>query len=598
MAHDHHVIAFLISFLSAFALTPLVGRFAMRSRFYAVPANDRWHTRPVPLLGGVAIVLAFGTALIGSPGTASIAPVLLCAGLMFLLGVVDDVRPIGPAPKLICQMLVASIVLSTTAPVSITGWPVIDQVLCFVWIIGITNAFNLLDNMDGLAAGIAAVAGVCSLAVLLPQSEGPMTVGLAAFVGAVLGFLVYNYPPASIFMGDGGSHFLGGFLASASLFAMPGLQSQLIPAALFPVLILLVPIFDTTFVTLTRRLAGRRALVGGRDHISHRIVAFGASERVAILSLYLLAVIGGGVAFALQRLQGGSAIGLAAAYLLGLCVVAVVLGHVRHPETQDTAEHPPLLWEIAYRRRTLELALDIGLLTLAYYGAFRLRFPEGDASLFFPPFVRSLPLVVGAQVAGLYVAGKYRQVWRTLTTPELGALVKGLLYGITASMMLILTLYRFEGFSRGVFVLDALIAFFLLVAARSAASSIDVYLRKRRAIGTPALIYGAGRGGALLVRELLQNSDMRIMPVGYIDDDVRKRHLTIEGLRVLGTLDDLASLAGRHGASELLVAIRDIDAGHLEHLLERTRQVGLTLRRMRFSVDEVRSVPSVLRHER
>jgi UDP-GlcNAc:undecaprenyl-phosphate GlcNAc-1-phosphate transferase len=112
------------------------------------------------------------------------------------------------------------------------------------------------------------------------------------------------------------------------------------------------------------------------------------------------------------------------------------------------------------------------------------------------------------------------------------------------------------------------------------------------------LIYGAGRGGALLVRELLQNSDMRIMPVGYIDDDVRKRHLTIEGLRVLGTLDDLASLAGRHGASELLVAIRDIDAGHLEHLLERTRQVGLTLRRMRFSVDEVRSLPSVLRHER
>lgn len=598
VAHDNHVIAFLIGFLSAFALTPFIGRFAMRSRLYAVPVNDRWHTRPVPLLGGVAIVLAFATALIGSSGIAAIAPVLLCAGLMFVLGLVDDIRPIGPGPKLICQLLVASVVLSTAAPVSITGWPVIDQLLAFVWIIGITNAFNLLDNMDGLAAGIAALAGACTLAVLLPQAEGPITVGLAAFVGAVLGFLVYNYPPAAIFMGDGGSHFLGGFLASASLFAIPGLQSHTIPAALFPVLILLVPIFDTTFVTLTRRLAGRRALVGGRDHVSHRIVAFGASERVAVLSLYILATIGGGVAIALQRFQGGSAIALVAAYLLGLCVIAVVLGHVQHPEAQDTAENPPLLWEIAYRQRTFELALDIGLLTLASYGAFRLRFPEGDASLFFPPFVRSLPLVVGAQVAGLYVAGKYRQVWRTLTTPELGTLVKGLLFGITASMMLMLALYRFVGFSRGVFVLDALIAFFLLVAARGAASSIDVYLRKRRALGTPALIYGAGRGGALLVRELLQNSDMQIMPVGYIDDDIRKRNLSIEGIPVLGTLEDLASLASRHGASELLVAIRDIDASHLEHVLERTSQVGLTLRRMRFSVDEVRSVPSVLRHER
>jgi UDP-GlcNAc:undecaprenyl-phosphate GlcNAc-1-phosphate transferase len=416
---------------------------------------------------------------------------------------------------------------------------------------------------------------------------GPLTISLVAFVGAVLGFLVYNSPPASIFMGDSGSHFLGAFLASACLFGTPGMKAQLIPGAVFPVLILLVPIFDTAFVTLTRRLSGRRALVGGRDHTSHRLVALGASERVAVLSLYLLAATGGLLAIGLQRLSVSSVVVPVALYGLVLCVVAVVLGHVRHPEEQ-----------IAYRRRSLELLFDMGLLALAYYAAFRLRFPEGDASTFFPRFVQSVPLVVGTQIAGLYAAGKYRQIWGSLTTPELGTLLKGLLYGVTASVMVILTLYRFEGFSRGVFVIDALIAFFLLVAARAAVSSVDVYLRRQRAAGSPALIYGAGKGGALLVRELMQNRDMNLFPLGFIDDDGRKQGLVIEGVPVLGTLKDLPSLAKRHEIAELLVAIRDIDTAHLDRVLTESRRLDVSLRRMRFSIDEVRNIPNVIRRER
>jgi UDP-GlcNAc:undecaprenyl-phosphate/decaprenyl-phosphate GlcNAc-1-phosphate transferase len=593
-----HAAAFLVSFLVSAAITPVIRSLARRSRLVALPASDRWHKHPVPLYGGVAIVTAFSVGLFDVISDRSLMPLLACSGLMFLLGVADDVRPIGPALKLVCQMLITGVVLTIADPISMTGWPIVDQLLAFVWIIGITNAFNLLDNMDGLAAGISALAGLTCLALLLPTEPSALTLSIAAFVGAVLGFLIYNYPPASIFMGDGGSHFLGAFLASACLFGTPGLQGQLVPAAVFAILILLVPIFDTTFVTLTRRLSGRRALVGGRDHTSHRLVALGASERVAVLSLYVLAATGGLLALGLQRLRVGSVIVLVALYCLVLGVVAVVLAHVRHPAEEAREEEPPLLSDIAYQRRSLELMLDLGLLTLAYYAAFRLRFPAGDASTFFPPFVRSVPLVVGAQIAGLYFAGKYRQVWRTLTTPELGTLLRGLMYGVTASVMLILTLYRFEGFSRGVFVIDALIAFFLLVAARAAASSVDVYLRRRRAAGAPALIYGAGRGGALLVRELLQNREMNLQPVGFIDDDPRKQRLVIEGIPVLGTLDDLGALATRHQVAQLLVAIRDIEISHLDYVLNESRRLELSLRRMRFSVDEVRAVPSVLRRER
>jgi UDP-GlcNAc:undecaprenyl-phosphate GlcNAc-1-phosphate transferase len=590
-----HLTASLVGFAVSVALTPVIRSLARQSRFVALPVSDRWHRRPVPLLGGVAMIAAFAAALtVSAPREASLIPLLICTGLMAALGLTDDVRATAPAAKLVGQMVIAGLVLSIASPIAITGWPVIDQLISFLWIIGITNAFNLLDNMDGLAAGVASLAGLCYLALLLPYGGSAMTVSLAAFVGAALGFLVYNYPPASVFMGDGGSHFLGAFLAAATLFAMPGMQAQLVPAAVFPILVLLVPIFDTTFVTLTRRLSGRSALVGGRDHTSHRLVALGASERVAILSLYVLAAAGGVIALAIQRMTVGSALALGAVYCLTLLVMGVVLGHVGHDQQADASE-PPLLWEIGYRRRNLELMLDIALLTLAYYAAFRLRFHEAEASVFFPPFVRSVPLVVGAQVAGLYAAGKYRQVWRTLTTPELGVLIKGVGFGITASVMLVVGLYRLEGFSRGVFAFDALIAFCLLVASRGAASGIDSYLRKRRASGNPALIYGAGRGGALLVRELLQNRDLRIVPIGFIDDDARKQNLVIEGLPVLGTLGNLGPIAARYKITELLVAIRDLDAGGLEALLDTSRRHGLTLRRMRFSLDEVRAVPTVVR---
>jgi UDP-GlcNAc:undecaprenyl-phosphate GlcNAc-1-phosphate transferase len=590
--------AFGISFLVALVLTPLIRSVATRSRFYAVPVEDRWHTRPIPLLGGAGILTAFYCGAFPSLTEPALMPLMIGVGLMFVLGLADDVKAIAPSTKLVGQMVVAGVVVALAPPISFTSWPVIDQLIAFAWIVAVTNAFNLLDNMDGLAAGIAVIAGVGYLALLGTTDSAALTLCIAAFVGAVMGFLRYNFPPASIFMGDGGSHFLGAFLACVSLLATPGMNGQFVPAAVFPILILLVPIFDTAFVTLTRRLAGRRATVGGRDHTSHRLVTLGASERVTVATFYTLAALGALLAVALQRLQIVSALGLIASYGLILGVIAVVLAHVSHPEARREGVDPPLLSEIAHRRRILEIAFDICLLTLAYYAAFRLRFPEGDASSFFPPFVRSVPLVVGAQIAGLYAAGKYRQVWRTLTTPELGTLVKGLAYGITAAVMLVVALYRLEGFSRGVFLLDGVIAFGLLVASRGATSSIDVYLRKRRATGKPAIIYGAGRGGALLVRELLQNREMGIVPIGYVDDDARKQNLAIEGLPVLGALDDLGTLVNRHQIAELLVAIRDLSPAEMEDLLKRCSQHGLTLRRMRFSVDEVRSVPTVLRREK
>ena len=594
--------AYLVSLLLAVVATPVVRRAAIRVGFLAMPARDRWHRTPVPLLGGVAMAAALAGGLLLTVGDVdSIAPLVLCSGLMFTLGAIDDLWSVGPLAKLVTQMIVAGLVLWLMPPVAITGAPLLDQLLAFAWIVGITNAFNLLDNMDGLAAGVATVAGFFCLCLLVTTGSSPaMQTAVAAFLGATSGFLLFSFPPASVFMGDSGSFLLGSFLAAATLFAAPAAGRRLAPAAVLPVLILLVPIFDTAFVALTRRLAGRRAWQGGRDHTSHRLVALGASERTAVVVLYALAIAGGLVAVALQSLHLGSAVGLIGAYVLLLTAVAVVLGHVKAPSGDAIAPgaNPPLVSEVAYRRRVLEMLLDAALLCIAYYAAFRIRFQDSDFAVFFPPFARTFPIVAGAELAGLYLVGKYRQVWRSTALAEVIGLLKGLALGIAGALLLLLLVYRFERFSRGVFVLDLVFAWFLIAGSRAAIATIDEYLRKQRATGRPALIYGAGRGGVLLIGELLQNRDLDIRPVGFIDDDPAKRGLRVEGIPVVGRREDLPGLVRQYGVTELLVSMRDIDNAEMHALLIECRGLGVTLRRMRFSIDEVRSVAAVVRHDR
>ncbi len=314
----------LVAVVASAVLTPLVRSAAKRLGVYARPASDRWHRQPVPLLGGVAIV---GAVAIGVGLTAEwrpLLPLLVCSGLMFALGSVDDIWKVKPAPKLVAQMAVAAAFIYLAPDMRLTGSTVVDHLLALAWIVGITNAFNLLDNIDGLAAGVAAIAGFFYLVVLLP--EGPMASALAAFVGGAIGFLIYNHRPASIFMGDAGSLFLGSFLAGVGL-RTPGLNPQGAPVVI-PLLILLVPIFDTLFVTLTRSLSGRSAFIGRRDHTSHRLVGLGVSETRAVLTLYGLAALGGLVALSLQHVTFGYA-----ALLIGLCCTVLVglgtvLGHV------------------------------------------------------------------------------------------------------------------------------------------------------------------------------------------------------------------------------------------------------------------------------
>ena len=239
--------------------------------------------------GGAAIFVAVMLPLLLLlPSTRESRIVLAASAGLFLVGLADDILHIKPYQKLIGQLLGAATVVwfGLVLPWT-TSFPV-NLLITLFWLVGITNALNMLDNMDGLAAGVAAIAALF-LALNFQGShhwlEAQMLVALAA---ALLGFLVYNHHPASIFMGDCGSMFVGFLLSTSVLLNQTGGRSRgIVPILAVPVLVLFVPIFDTTFVTVLRKLWGRKASQGGRDHTSHRLVALGLSEHGRPDAIYL-----------------------------------------------------------------------------------------------------------------------------------------------------------------------------------------------------------------------------------------------------------------------------------------------------------------------
>ena len=286
---------FMLIFASALVLaiggTPLVRRAALRLGVIDQPNARKIHVNPIPLLGGVAIygasiaaVLLFGNRY----GLNELVSILVGASLMSFLGVWDDRRDLSPLFKLIGQFAAASILVLTGLRIGTFPWELVNIVVTLGWVVVITNAMNLLDNMDGLSGGVGAAAAIFFL--LLAAMNGQYLVGAlsAALVGACLGFLVYNFNPASIFMGDSGALFLGFVLAAVGIkLRFP--EGVEIVTWMVPVLILGLPLFDTTLVVLSRLRRNLNPLTTpGRDHVSHRLVAMGYTRREAVLICYLI----------------------------------------------------------------------------------------------------------------------------------------------------------------------------------------------------------------------------------------------------------------------------------------------------------------------
>lgn len=596
---------FALGFVLCFAVTPLVRKLALATGRVAVPKENRWHRKETALLGGVGIYaavmvtwLAGGLWVQGPRVGPGLGIMMLCASGIFVLGLLDDLLGMDPLQKLAGQIVIASILVFFGFRLGWTPSKTINLCLSILWIVGITNAFNLLDNMDGLSAGVAAIAGTflflhLSLAGGGPANE-PVLRFLCAYVGALTGFLIYNFNPASIFMGDAGSLFIGFVLAALTAKGgppHPAAPGTWLPWITIPILILFIPILDTGFVSLMRKLFQRPIAEGGRDHSSHRMVAIGFSERKAVGVLYTFASVSGLIALGLNRLPLGTALVVMVLYLLLVLFFWIYLGRVRvYPEeipaeSRGRGRVAAVLRWFGNRRGFLEMVLDLVLVTVAYYTAYLLRF-EGEPGLNFDFFLKSLPIVIACQILCFHFLGVYRGIWESISLRDLIVFIKGVTLGTVLPILILLFLYRFISFSRAVFVIYWGLMLILASLSRLSFRLLDESIRRSNQAGRPALIYGAGIGGQVLLKEIENDRELGLRLVGFIDDDTRKHGRKIGGYPILGGSADLPELLRKHGIDAVIVSFRRQGAEKKEAIKTLCRENGLDVevRQMRLII--------------
>ena len=576
----------VFTWLLSLGLTFLVRAFANRHGFVAAPRKDRWHQKPTALMGGIAIYLAFvsGYFIYFSPSTKTL-PILIAGTLLFVTGLIDDLVQFKPYIKLVMQLVAAAITVYAGLRLRLTDSQWLNDFITIFWLVGLTNAVNLLDNMDGLAGGISLIAAVFLGITFLLSGQANEAILTILLAGAILGFLAFNFNPASIFMGDCGSMFLGYTLGGMALLSNLGYTRNLASVFLTPVLILMIPIFDTCLVTITRKRSGRPVSQGGRDHTSHRLVALGMSERRAVQVLYLLAAISGGLALLVRGMRLEAVLLLVSAFALTILLLGLYLGKVRVYD--DGQRHSNTLVNVlenfAYKRRVFEILLDFCLIVLAYYGAYLLRFEADLPAEQLAIFIRTLPLVIAIQILLFLACGIYRGLWRYVGIDDFLVIGRAVLLGVTVSALFVFAAYNYQGPSRVVFIIDALLLLAMVAASRLSFRLFAAMLVGQRVAqpnARPVLIYGAGDGGDFLIRELINHPELHYRPIAFIDDDERKAGKLIRGYRIF-TRENLSSLVEEHGVSEVLVSSVKVPDTQLDLL----RELGLVPKRLRIQLE-------------
>ena len=326
----------LATFIFVGALTPIMRKLAIRIGAVDAPNMSRKvQVEPVPYLGGVAIVIGvfvatYTTVFIKDKNIGLASTVLIPALIMAIMGLFDDLRGLPPWPRLISQTLVGLIVAGILIATDTIGTPshifLVDAVITTLWIVGVCNSINFFDNLDGGAAGTVVVISVFTF--LIAYDQGQLMISALSIVtaGATAGFLIWNRPPAKIYMGDAGALFLGIIVAVLTIRLRPDIHPMWKSLSI-PLYLMAVPILDTTVAVSSRLSRGISPFTGGRDHLSHRLMRKGLHRRTAAISLWALAGVYGSVAYAIYLGQNSALIILAAITWISLYLFFIRIPH-------------------------------------------------------------------------------------------------------------------------------------------------------------------------------------------------------------------------------------------------------------------------------
>ena len=564
-------------------------------RLVAVPTADRWHVTATPMFGGVGIFAGFSAGLWAAVAAGAFgadrAFVGIYAGcaLVFLAGLADDLLGLPPLAKLAAQLGAAAIVLGTGTHVQLVGNRLAGDAIAVLWLVGMTNAFNLLDNMDGLAATMAGIAFAFFAvdAVTVHPSHFALAFALAGALGCG-GFLPFNLRPrgrALVFMGDSGSQLVGFALAALGLASSWRVAGTTVATLILPILVLAVPILDTALVTVVRLLEGRPIYQGGRDHSSHRLVRYGLSEKHAVALLALIATCIGGSSLAYNVL-GNTRYTIAGVVLTFVLLVqfASFLADVERRQVEGGEALGFTQAFAVHWRRIVEVVIDFAVITASFLAAYLIVFgwPGSTSQRFIGGL--TLPVLLAARYLAFIPFGLYRSIWRYAGARDAVAIAFAVVISELVTLFFMEQTQNMRDFWHSFFIVDALICMVAVAGSRFAERAIVMSARSVNArAGRRSLIVGAGRTGRSLMRELRETAGERV--VGFVDDNPRLRRRRVHGVSVVGTTHEMPRLLERSRPDIVLITIPNAPRERLDAVVDACVDAGVTCRFVRREID-------------
>ena len=607
----------------ALLFTPVVRSFARRFGALDLPGGRKVHDKPIPRLGGFSIFVTFNLILIVVSQieffffpsnflvTIKFVWLVIASAIILGLGAVDDFRRIPPSVKFFFQIIAGLIVALAGVKVQVITLPfaTIDLGIwsipvTMLWVVAITNAINLLDGLDGLAAGTSFIVCLAMFGISLLNQNIGIALCSAILAGSILGFLKYNFHPASIFLGDSGAYFLGFMLSVLPL--LGGLKGTATFAILVPILALGLPIIDTG-LSMVRRLLrslhimeideekneikfffldGFSMFRADRNHIHHRLLEMGLTQRKAVILLYAISLILGGLAFSSVYFKN-----INYAFFLTTIGIASYIGvkKLGYSEIQILRNGAllPLFDAPVVNIRILRFFVDMAFIALSYYLAFLLRFEGRFEPSIKEYYLATIPLVLTIKMGIFYLSGLYKGAWRYTSVSDVVKMVKAVALGCFASALVLWAIPGYGVISLSVLVIDFNILFFLVTGARSSFRILEHFHISNNHHGRKVLIFGVDKSSIQALHEFTNNPRLDLSPVGFIEEDERNKGKQVNGYPILGSIDSLDKILEKHSISEIIFTGDNVSEDKLDRLSQICSHRHVSLRRFETRLEEI-----------
>jgi UDP-GlcNAc:undecaprenyl-phosphate/decaprenyl-phosphate GlcNAc-1-phosphate transferase len=565
---DHPLLwAVFISGSTAAASMPVLKRLGLAFEITASRADGSTPAR-VPTLGGPGIVAGFvlGAGLLGMlPLWLLIGPLFLC-----IAGVVDDARVLTPAQKIAAEVVAAAAMILTGPDFAITGMRSVDAALVGLWLVGTANAFNLIDGLDGLAAGVGIIVGATLSAAAAMHGHIPLSVQAAALASALAAFLVFNFSPASIFMGDSGALPVGLLLGGLALRAAHTATASHLLHTIFPIIVMMLPLLDTVVVIISRIVTGHPISRRSLDHAHDRLLMLGLSARSTAIACWAVELTFACCALMMSLMMTTYVVMLLPAATMLAGVAALFMADLTFDAVAPSRTYGELrgvgrwVLRLVYQWRMADRFLDIATVSAAYFGAYLIRHDFTISEDQFNHIARGLWQVLLVSYLAFVGSGVYRNMWRYMSMSE--ALRFGKAAALAALMLAGLQLVEKQRIPRSIPLLFAILLVNLLIASRFSFHLLRRALKRLASSSNRVLVVGAGRSRA--AREEV---------VGFLDDDPFKRGKLIHGYRVFGPLESIETTYQRVNFHEVVIASSSIAEEQLNKLRRFARQHNIKL---------------------